>query len=304
MPAVRTGAVAGQNRDWFDVLGELARRPGPGNSLTLRVGAAPDPARGAADALAFHQLAALRGLGAGVVVCDAAPAWATVSVSGGDPGGSGWRWPWAGGDLAPGLRSAERSRFGAGVAARADLPAAPPGRPFTAPAPAEFHRFTLLPRTQKNFFADEFLGRFRRSETVRLTITDPYAVHSPANAAALRRFLLMLRPAPGCQVRLVTRLVRDTRRHNQDFTVAEQADQVRAIKTQARNSGMALAETLAAALEDHDRTYLWHVRDDGRDGYYRLLLGQGLVAFEMSCRSRSEGVYYRITEKEFTAGWS
>jgi len=305
VPAIRSGAVAGQNRDWFDVLGELARRPTPCSSLTLRVGAAPDPARGAAEALTFHQLATLRGLGAQVFVCDIAPECATVTVAGGDPGGSAWRWPWTDGALASGLRAAERSRFGTGAAARADLPTPPPGRPFTAPPPAEFHRFSLLPRTQKNFFADEYLGRFRNSTTVRLAITDPYAVHSPANALALTRFLVMLRPAAGCQVRLLTRAVRDSRRQgNDDFTAVEQAGRVRSIKTLAHNSGVALSESLAQTLEDHDRVYLWHIRDEGRDAYYRLLLGQGLVGFEASCRNRSEGVYYRITEQEFKTSWS
>lgn len=305
VPSICPGAIAGQNRDWFDVLGELARRPTAGGSLTLRVGAIADPTRGATDALAFYQHATLRGLGASVILCNAAPQYASVSIAGGDPGGSAWRWPWEGGELKPSLKSAERSRFGAGAEAMATLPPPPLGEPFTAPPPIEFHRFTLLPRTPKHIFAPEYLGRFRTSVTVRLGITDPYVLHSKTHADALAKLLFQLTPESGSVVRLLSRGVRDDlQRKRGDYSTIEQVERLKALKVQTGNGGIRLVGTLVGTLEEHDRTLLWHVRDGGRDNYYRVLLGHGLFAFETACDRRSEGVYYRMPEAEFERAWT
>ncbi len=170
VPEIRSGTLAGLNRDWFDVLNELARRPVGAAALTITLRFPPDVSQGAAQALAFYQLATLRYLGANVQIrrptaTDPQYAWINIQSA---TDSSVWRWPWKEGALAPGLPCAERSRFGLAAAAVAELPATPAVVRFTAATLVEFHHFTLIPRCQKRPFADEFLGRFREAPTTRL----------------------------------------------------------------------------------------------------------------------------------------
>ncbi len=304
VPGISGGSIAGLNRDWFDVLNELAKRPATGESLIVQIGSTPDPTRSAADALAFYQLATLRTLGVRVEVCKHPSPYATVHIESDTDESSVWRWPWVNGLLAPGLTKAERSRYGQMAEAIVECPFPRPGTPFTAPAPVEFHRFTFIPRQQKQIFSDEYLGRLRNAPTSRLLLIDPHILRSRRNARALDAFLTQFAPGAGCSVRLKVASPRSSNRSHYDFSPQEQNQKIAELNRFANSRGINLTvHRPNDVLEEHDRVILWHVSESGSDSFYRVLLGQGLVAFEASCDRRSEGVYFRIAPEEFENQW-
>jgi hypothetical protein len=48
----------------------------------------------------------------------------------------------------------------------------------------------------------------------------------------------------------------------------------------------------------------WIVLETAAGRYYRVLLGQGLYAFEDDCASRSHGVWFETTREGFEKGWA
>ncbi len=304
VPGIRPGPVAGMNRDWFDILTELARRPAGGASLTLCLGAAPDPFTRVGDALAHHRLAALERLGVQLSVCDAAPAEAMLVIDREVAGGSAWRWPWAY-PLGAGLAEVRRSRLGRESAALAELPALPPGRPLRLAEPVEFQHFVLLPHVQQHPDEDRFLGPLLRLPLVRLLIIDAHILRSQRDADTLDRFLRRLRLVPGCEVRIKAARPRPLHLLSRwDYTDTQQTARINRLRQELTPRLNLDFELPASALEEHDRILLWHVQHAPEDRFYRVLLGQGLIGFERFCNRRSEGVLIRIGRDGFEQEWA
>jgi ATP-dependent helicase YprA (DUF1998 family) len=303
--AIHSSPVAGLNRDWFDVLTELARRPAGADKLVVRLGRAPDPAASAADALAYHALAKLGKLGVRLELVQSPPKEAAVVIDRERPSGaSAWCWPWAR-PLGPGLAEVRRSRLGLESQALAQLPGLPQAKELSLIPPVEFRHFTLLPNTDKDFGADQYLGELLRAQLVRLLLIDPHILRSRRDADVLERFLKRLRPVSGCVVRVRAALPRPPRWLGKyDYTDADQGARVKYLLA-ALGKRLGLDFDLpGSTLEEHDRILLWHVRLGGDDRFYRVLLGQGLVAFARFCDRRSEGVVIRIDQPSFEQEWT
>ncbi|MBX7106743.1 MAG: hypothetical protein K1X57_21895, partial [Gemmataceae bacterium] len=196
-------------------------------------------------------------------------------------------------------------RSGRAQEAIADLAGDVNPEPLNLEVPVDFHRFTLVPRTPKRIFADEFLGRFRDVETVRLVLIDAHILRSDRDARALEAFLSGIRPARECEVRIkVARPRQDRERGRYDFSEPQQNQRVEQIRAETHARGIDLiVHRPNSVLEEHDRIILWHTRTPTHDSWHRVLLGQGLVGFEGWCDRRSEGVYFQIPAPEFEAIW-
>jgi hypothetical protein len=138
-----------------------------------------------------------------------------------------------------------------------------------------------------------------------LLVIDPHILRSDRDARSLDGLLRRLRVTDGCQVRVKASSPRLPRfRGPYDYGDREQDERVARLR---RDHGARMAlevERPARAMEEHDRTLLWHVRDQHGDQFYRVLLGQGLVAFESFCNKRSEGVVMGIDQADFERDWA
>lgn len=304
-PEIRPGIIKGLNHDWFDVLKELATRPCGAEKLRLMVQNIPQSGGSAADSLAYHRIAELQSLGVIVNRVPTRPP-AVSSLTVGDNTDEPivvWQWPWEV-PLGPEIDHARRNRLGRERQAFETIEIPSDSSRVSLPQLREFHEFTLEPGIKHNIFSPRFLGNLLRHECRRLLVSDPHIFHGPRQIAILEEFLRCVRPAPTAEYKVRAGRVRGDQFRN-DF--ASWSDQ-NAAADRLKRALSALKLTFDFPSDgyfvDHDRVLLFELQDQGRTSYFKVLLGQGLFGFDVSCRRRSHGVWFEVSSSDFDSHWS
>ena len=294
-----TGLIRGLNRDWFDVLKELASRPCGAGSLKLIIGKVPVFGQDADSTIAYHRIAELQEIGVEVETArEFHRQYSNAKVY--DVAGnisSVWRWPWM--ELGPGLDKVQQNRLGRQVDAAESVEAFPTSTAIRNQCLREFHEFTLEPGKQHNLFAPKYLGELLRHEVLGAVIVDPHITHSRTQLAVLDRFISSLRVSKQAKIKVrAGRVRRDELRGN--FTSWQEQDQA-CLDLKGKHIGLDLTIEFPSVgyFVDHDRLVFLHVNDGTRERFYKLILGQGLFGFDASCRRRSHGVWFEIAEPEW-----
>lgn len=298
---VETGLIPGFNRDWFDVLKEVASRPCGPQRLSIILGELPQWGDGPKAALAHHRLAELQQLGVDLRVIDGgAPPSASLLVDLDDPkNGTVWRWPWAS-PLSPTFAGADRSRLGRAALARTEIEQDPGPEPKPAKLPAfrQFHAFQLQPGIRQDPWDGRYLGKVLSRKIQRLLLIDPYIMTGPETRDILDRFLRRIKPADTIETRVGTR---PAPRGNPFHDPETQKRECRALEKTHKNLGLKISISNPGRNQHHDRIILVETQDGG---FRRILLGHGLFGFEQFSRQHSEGVWYEIDSKEFNQSWA
>jgi ATP-dependent helicase YprA (DUF1998 family) len=301
---IRTGAIRGLNKDWFDILKELALRPCGAGKLRLMLQNIPAPGSNSSDSAAYHRMAELQGLNVQIETIGTSPvAASSLTVASSDDSLSVvWKWPWDT-PLGPDVDNACRNRLGREQEAADSIRTSLTASPATLPVLREFHEFTLEPGTRHNIFAPGLLGKLLRHEVARVLVIDPHSLHGPKQVAVLNEFLKSLRFVPDSSVKVRTGRVRANQRRGDFTSWSEQASAFECVK-QALSVGSCEVEfPIDGYFVDHDRLLLIHLRTGSSDRYYKVLLGQGLFGFDSACRRRSHGVWFAIADHEFSDAW-
>jgi hypothetical protein len=201
--SIQSGIIPGLNKDWFDVLKEVASRPCGPQQLSLLIGSYPEPSRDPGATLAYHRLAELQQLGVDLRLCSGpSPEYASLLVDIHDAkDGTVWRWPWTMA-LSSGIDNVQRSRLGRSGMARHELGALPQSAPAMLPRLKEFHHFFLQPRNQQDPWDDRYLGRILSRPIRRLMLIDPHVMSGREKRDILDRFLARIAPADQIEARV------------------------------------------------------------------------------------------------------
>jgi ATP-dependent helicase YprA (DUF1998 family) len=305
---IHGGPIRGLNRDWFDILKELALRPcGPG-SLHLILGRVPradssDPV----EITAYHRVAELVGLGVSVhTTKDSARSYSVVSVR--DTDGNAktiWRWDWTM-PLGPEVDGLHRSRIGREMEALEALESTTSTAVVSLPALREFHEFTLEPGLRHNLFSIRLLGRLLRHQITGAVIVDPHIFHSRQQSAVLENFVRQLNLVDGAVITVRAGRVRSDERRGNFTNWPEQDAEVRDLQRRLAlpegKVNVSVSFPADGYFVDHDRLVYLGVsdKDTGEKRFYKIILGQGLYGFHESCRRRSHGVWFQVTREEWT----
>jgi ATP-dependent helicase YprA (DUF1998 family) len=294
-----TGLIRGLNRDWFDVLKELASRPCGAEALKLVLGTVPVFGQDADSTIAYHRIAELQQMGVAVETAKGLERqYSNAQIY--DVAGnisSVWRWPWIG--LGPELDQVQQNRLGRQLDASQTIEVFPKSTSIGNRCLREFHEFTLEPGKQHNFFAPKYLGELLRHDVLGAVIIDPHIAHNQNQLAILARFINALRIVEQTQLRVYTgRVRRDEIRGN--FTSWHDQDNA-CLDFQSKFSGVDLSIQFPANghFVDHDRLIFLHVNDGNHERFFKVILGQGLFGFDAACRRRSHGVWFEISYEEW-----
>lgn len=294
-----TGLIRGLNRDWFDVLKELASRPCGAGALKVIIGTVPVFGQDADSTIAYHRIAELQQMGVEVETArDLERQYSNSKIY--DIAGnisSVWRWPWLG--LGPELDAVQQNRLGRQADALRTIEAFPQSLAIRNRCLREFHEFTLEPGKQHNFFAPRYLGELLRHEVVGAVIIDPHIAHSRVQLAVLTRFVNSLRKVKDTKIKVYAgRVRRDELRGN--FTSWQDQDQA-CDEFRSKYIGVDLSIQFPSNghFVEHDRLVYLHLKDGVQERFFKLILGQGLFGFDAECRRRSHGVWFEISQEEW-----
>jgi len=301
---IHGGPIRGLNRDWFDILKELALRPcGPG-SLHLILGRVPRADSGdPVEITAYHRVAELVGLGVSVhTTKDSARSYSVVSVR--DTDGNAktiWRWDWTM-PLGPEVDGLHRSRIGREMEALEAMESTRSTAVVSLPALREFHEFTLEPGARHNLFSNRLLGRLLRHSVTGAVIVDPHILHSKQQSSVLENFVRQLKVTDGCVIKVRAGRVRSDERKGNFTNWQEQDAEVRGLKGRVAPTEVHVSFPTDGAFVEHDRlVYLGVIDNDTREErFYKIILGIGLYGFHESCRRRSHGVWFQVPKEEWT----
>lgn len=296
------GPIRGLNRDWFDVLKQLASRPCGAEKVTLILGKVPTAGSAASETLAYHRVAELKALGVNVLSCErGAREFATLSVFDSDGTlNTVWKWPWVC-PLGPEVDGVCRNRLGREHEAGETVDTAPSAKSLTLPVLREFNEFTLEPGKHHNFFSPLLLGNLLKHFIGGAVIIDPHIVHGPQQIAVLEEFLTVLKVTDDAEVIVKAGRVRGDERRGNFASWPEQDAAAKAISTKFASHRLTVTFPNNGYFVDHDRViYLKTKKPDGNQ-YYKIILGQGLFGFHPACRRRSHGVWFEIPDAEWKA---
>lgn len=294
--------IPGWNRDWFDVMKQLASRPSGADKVTLILGKVPNVGSDASDTLAYHRVAELKSLGVNVLSCDrVGRETATLSIFNSDGTlNTVWKWPWNC-PLGPEVDGVCRNRLGREQEAAETIDTNPTTSSLTLPILREFNEFTLEPGKRHNFFASQFLGNLLKHFIAGAVIIDPHTLHDPRKVAILDEFLRVLKVTEDAEVIVKTGRIRGEERKGNFTSWSEQDDAAKSITAKFASHRLKVTFPNDGYFVDHDRViYLSTKKPDG-DHYYKVILGQGLFGFHPACNKRSHGVWFEISEVEWTA---
>jgi len=295
-----TGSIRGLNRDWFDILKELALRPCGPEFLKLIIGKAPVFGSDADSTISYHRISELREMGAQIELAkEGSRQFSNANIF--DVAGnieSVWRWPWAI-ELGPELDGVQQNRLGRLSDAFQTEEPFPRSAPIQYHRLREFHEFTLEPGKQHNFFAPKFLGGLLKHEIRNVIIIDPHITHSGNQIANLERFLSSLRVTDLSKI-----VVRAGRVRRDEFrgNFASWQDQDHAcieLKHRLGSLNLNVEFPVDGYFVDHDRLVYFKLIDENGERFFKLLLGQGLFGFDAACRRRSHGVWFEIGSAEW-----
>lgn len=303
---IRGGALPGHNRDWFDLLKERAIAPGGAALMRVLLTKVPDESHSPASALAYHRLQELASLGVRVETITAeqlkSPYLAVYAPATDKPETV---WKWATQEvLGPELGDCQRSRLGQAERALAEVTAGFEATPVSFTPLKQFHEFTLEPGVKHNVYAAKLLGDLLRRQVRRMLVVDPHAMHGEVQLEAQQQFLQQVRFTDDGQLILRAGRVRHGggRRDFQSW-----ADQDRAaddLKSCLSVQRIEVTFPRDNEFVEHDRYLLMETEQEGRPGFYRVLLGQGLFGFHAACRRRSHGVWFEIDRDLFESEWA
>jgi hypothetical protein len=301
---IHSGPIRGLNRDWFDILKELALRPCGPASLRLILGRVPRAdSSDSVEITAYHRIAELVGLGVTIdATRDSARSHSSVSVY--DSNGNAatiWRWDWKT-PLGPEIDGLHRSRIGREKEALDSLEPATSTSVVSLPALREFHEFTLEPGTRHNLFSNRLLGRLLRHSISGAVIVDPHILHSKQQSAILEEFVKQLKVNEKALIRVRAGRVRSDERKGNFTSWSEQEVEVKAMKVRLNPTPIEVSFPTDGNFVDHDRLiYLGLIDNDTQEErFYKIILGQGLFGFHQSCRRRSHGVWFQVSREEWT----
>ncbi|GIW80408.1 MAG: hypothetical protein KatS3mg105_2215 [Gemmatales bacterium] len=301
------GVIKGVNRDWFDILKELAVRPCGASRLKLLLRRIPRIGGTAMESLAYHRIAELQSLGVNVCRIEGGdPTCGSVTIA--DPADQPsvvWKWPFAQ-PLGPDIDDVCRNRIGREHDAfnSIEIPDATPMDPLDPVR--EFHEFTLEPGIKHNIFSPRLLGKLLQNPCRRLLVIDPHILHGPRHAAVLENFLRSVMTADHAKFCVRTGRIRGDRNRGNFSSWDEQNAAADRLKEALRDRDIEVLIEFPAegSFVDHDRILLFETLEDSNRRYYKVLLGQGLFGFDASCRKRSNGVWFKISPEEFENSWS
>ncbi len=296
--SIESGTILGLNKDWFDILKEVASRPCGSRKLNLFIGSSPEPGRDPGATVAYHRLAELQQLGVNLQLYgESAPEYASLQIDLHDPReGMVWRWPWSN-PLSPLIDNVQRSRLGRVDIALQSLGATSERGPLRLPELKEFHHFLLHPRIRQDPWDERYLGPVLSRPIHRLMLIDPHFLSGAEKRDMLDRFLRRIVPSDRVEVRVKTgRAARFDEFHDP----RTQDQECRSLESRHRRLNLSVLIP-DGMLEEHDRTILIQTGDSRS---YRILLGQGLFGFEERCRKSSEAVWFEIGTQEFEVGWN
>jgi ATP-dependent helicase YprA (DUF1998 family) len=299
------GPIRGLNRDWFDVLKQLACRPcGPGN-VTVILGKVPAAGSAASKILAYHRVAELKALGVNVFSCERGTREsATLSVFNSDGTLSTiWKWPWNC-PLGPEVDGVRRNRLGREHDAGEAVDAVPPTKSLTLPVLREFNEFTLEPGKRHNFFSPLLLGNLLKHFIGGAVIIDPHIVHGPQQVTVLEEFLRVLKVTDDAEVIVQAGRVRRDERSGNFASWSEQDAAAKAISEKFTSHRLKVTFPNDGYFVDHDRVIYLITKKPTGTHFYKIILGQGLFGFHPACRRRSHGVWFEIPETEWEAAKS
>jgi hypothetical protein len=299
------GPIRGLNRDWFDVLKQLASRPCGADKVTLILGKVPVAGSAASRTLAYHRVAELTALGVNVLSCErGAREFATMSVFDSDGNLSTvWKWPWEF-PLGSEVDGVCRNRLGREHEAVETVNCVPLTKSLTLPVLREFNEFTLEPGKRHNFFSPLLLGNLLRHFIGGAVIIDPHIVHGPQQMAVLEEFLTVLKITDDAEVIVRAGRVRRDERRGNFASWSEQDAAAKATSEKFASHRLKVTFPNDGYFVDHDRViYLNTKKPDGIQ-FYKIILGQGLFGFHSACRRRSHGVWFEISETEWNAAKS
>lgn len=298
---VEPGVLPGLGQDWFDVMKEVSLRPCGAGRLSLLLGRLPEYSRDPAQAIAFHRLAELQGLGVRVGLVNEVPPHAVLSIDHDGPLPHVlWRWPWAT-PLGPAVDGVCRNRIGREADAAESVGRLPAAQSADFSQLGEFHHFVLYPGVRRDPGDERYLGRLMRHPVRRLLLIDPFILSGPTEAAALERFLDALHLAEGAEVHVKAGPVPDTAGRYHFQTAA--AQQTVVDRLSRRFPALRIRVPARGRLVEHDRVILFDLSSADGPRQYRALLGQGLFGFEDVCRRQSEGVWFRVSPDQFESDW-
>jgi hypothetical protein len=294
--------IPGLNRDWFDVMKQLASRPSGADKVTLILGKVPNVGSDASDTLAYHRVAELKSLGVNVLSCDrVGRETATLSIFNSDGTlNTVWKWPWNC-PLGPEVDGVCRNRLGREQEAAETIDTNPTTSSLTLPILREFNEFTLEPGKRHNFFASQLLGNLLKHFIAGAVIIDPHTLHDPRKIAILEEFLRVLKVTEDAEVIVKAGRIRGEERKGNFTSWSEQDAAAKSITAKFATHRLKVIFPSDGYFVDHDRViYLSTKKPDGNH-YYKVILGQGLFGFHPACNKRSHGVWFEISEVEWTA---
>ena len=309
---IRPGIIPGLNKEWFDLLKEVALRPCGANNLKIRVRIIPRRGRFGQhgenkETIAFYRFAELMKLGVDIKLIEGSPvdkAYVRIADTTGQPSVI-WKWD-IGKPLDDELTETYRNRTGSENEADGQLEHPAQLLPVKLDdSVRDFHEFSIEPGQSPNFLGEAYLGRIFRNPVQQVAIIDPHIFHNDKQVSALDNFLRKIRPASEGQFE--TRVYAGRVRLGQhiDFPTWEAQDQAANQLKQKHSRLMNLRIQFPKDNQfvDHDRIILVHTIRGEQDVYFRIFLGQGLFSLDPSCRKRSNVIWFEITKGEFEKNW-
>lgn len=296
------GPIRGLNRDWFDVLKQLASRPCGADKVTVILGKIPAAGSEASETLAYHRVAELKELGVNVRSCErSSREAATLSVFSSDGTiNTIWKWPWES-PLSPEVDGVCRNRLSREHEASETVDTEPATKPLVLPVLREFNEFTLEPGKPHNFFSQQLLGNLLKHDIAGVVIIDPHLIHSSQQVSVLENFLQVLKVTDDAEVIVKAGRVRSDERRGNFTSWSEQDAAAKATSARFASHHLKITFPDDGYFVDHDRViYLNTEKSDGNH-FYKIILGQGLFGFHFACRRRSHGVWFEIPEVEWKA---
>ncbi len=294
------GSIRGFNRDWFDVLKQLASRPCGADKLSLVLGKVPSAGSEASETLAYHRVSELKALGVKVQSCDHGDReFATLTIQNSDGTLSVvWKWPWEC-PLGADVDNVCRNRLGREREAHETLDNAPSTKPLTLPVLREFNEFMLEPGKRHNLFSPQLLGNLLKHFIDGAVIIDPHIVHGLQQVAALEDFLQLLKVTDDVEVIVKAGRVRENERRGNFTRWSEQDAVAKATSTKFASHHLTVTFPDDGHFVDHDRLIYLNTKKPDGNHFYKIILGQGLFGFHSACRRRSHGVWFEIPESEW-----
>ena len=302
---ITAGTIRGLDRDWFDILKQVASRPSGPDKLTVVLGQVPSAGSDVIRTLAYHRVAELKSLGVIVECCDGSDRrTSTLSIL--ENHGkvqTVWKWPWSQ-SLGPDVDDVCRNRLGREHEANETLEPAPVTKPLTLPKLREFYEFTLEPGRRHNFFSPHLLGNLLRHFVAGVIVIDPHIMHSDQQLSVLEDFVRQLKLTEDAQVKVKTSRVRSDERRGNFTSWSEQETAANNLKTRFKSHRLSVDFPSDGFFVDHDRVIYLQLRIQGEAHFYKIILGQGLFGFHSACRRRSHGVWFEVGRDEWNAAWN